>query len=58
MSKETAFPVKKLIYLTDEQARMISDYRFEHRLNSENEAVRQLIDLGLDAAKRNKSKPE
>jgi hypothetical protein len=58
MSKETAFPVKKLIYLTDEQARMISDYRFDNRLNSENEAVRQLIDLGLDAAKRNKSQTE
>ena len=58
MSKETAFPVKKLIYLTDEQARMISEYRFDKRLNSENEAVRQLIDIGLDAAKRNNSQSE
>ncbi len=49
MSRETAYPVKKLIYLTEEQAERISDFRFGNRLNSENEAIRQLIELGLQA---------
>ena len=47
MSRETSYPVKKLIFLTEEQAERISDFRFENRLNSENEAIRQLIELGL-----------
>jgi len=50
MSKDTVFPVKKLVNLTEEQAKRISDYRFEKRLPSENEAIRLLIQLGLDAS--------
>jgi len=50
MSKDTVFPVKKLVNLTEEQAKQISDYRFEKRLPSENEAIRLLIQLGLDAS--------
>jgi len=49
MSKETVFPVKKLVNLTEEQAKRISDFRFEMRLQSENEAIRRLIELGLEA---------
>jgi hypothetical protein len=50
MSKDTVFPVKKLVNLTEDQARRISDFRFERRLASENEAIRVLIGLGLDAS--------
>lgn len=50
MSKETVFPVKKLVNLTENQAKRISDFRFEKRLASENEAIRVLIELGLDAS--------
>lgn len=50
MSKDTVFPVKKLVNLTEEQAKRIADFRFENRLASENEAVRVLIELGLDAS--------
>jgi hypothetical protein len=50
MSKDTVFPVKKLVNLTEEQAKQISDYRFEKRLPSENEAIRLLIQLGLYAS--------
>jgi hypothetical protein len=50
MSKDTIYTVKKLLSLTEDQAKRISDFRFENRLQSENEAIRQLIDLGLDAA--------
>lgn len=49
MSREPAYPVKKLVGLTEEQAERISDFRFDNRLNSENEAIRQLIELGLQA---------
>lgn len=52
MSRETSFPIKKLIFLTDEQAERISDFRFSNRLNSENEAIRQLIELGLQAVEK------
>lgn len=51
MAAETIFPVKKLVNLTDEQAREISDFRFSERLQSENEAIRRLIELGLETAK-------
>jgi len=50
MSKDTVFPVKKLVNLTEDQAKQISDFRFEKRLPSENEAIRILIKLGLDAS--------
>jgi hypothetical protein len=55
MSKETVFPVKKLVNLTEEQAKRIADFRFEKRLASENEAVRVLIELGLDASAKKAS---
>lgn len=50
MSKDTVFPVKKLVNLTEDQAKRISDFRFEKRLPSENEAIRILIELGLEAS--------
>lgn len=55
MSKEAAFPIKKLVNLTEEQAKRISDFRFDKRLPSENEAIRRLIELGLETAKRGES---
>ena len=47
MAKETIYPVKKLVNLTEDQAQRINDFRFENRIASENEAIRQLIELGL-----------
>ena len=55
------FPVKKVVNLTAEQAVRIRDYRFEHRIESENEAIRQLIDAGLKSQDKipiRGSKPE
>jgi hypothetical protein len=58
MAAEKIFPVKKLVRLTEEQEKQIVDFRFSKRLASENEAIRQLIALGLEAAKkREKVKP-
>jgi hypothetical protein len=52
MSKDTVFPVKKLVNLTDDQAKRISDFRFDNRLPSENEAIRILIERGLEISKQ------
>jgi hypothetical protein len=42
--------VKKLLVLPEDMQRRIADYRFGQRIPSANEAVRRLIDIGLDAA--------
>lgn len=47
MAADTTFPVKKLVNLTEDQARLISEFRFSQRLKSENEAIRTLIERGL-----------
>lgn len=51
MAAETVFPIKKLVRLTEEQEKRIADFRFSKRIQSENEAIRQLIDIGLEATK-------
>jgi hypothetical protein len=51
MNAETSYPVKKLVNLTEEQGARISSFRFDQRISSENEAIRQLIELGLEAGK-------
>lgn len=42
--------VQKLISMPRELAEKISDYRYDNRLPSEAEAIRQLIKLGLGKA--------
>jgi hypothetical protein len=49
---ETIYPVKKVVNLTAEQSQRIRDYRFEQRLESENEAIRRLIEVGLKASRK------
>lgn len=49
MAKQTVYPVKKLVNLTEDQSARIADFRFAQRLQSENEAIRRLIEMGLDA---------
>jgi hypothetical protein len=51
MAPDLVFPVKKLVNLTDEQAAQITEFRYDQRLPSDNEAIRRLIELGLKAAK-------
>jgi DNA-binding PadR family transcriptional regulator len=55
MSKDTTFPVKKLVYLTERQAERIADFRFGNRIKSENEAIRQLLEKGLAAAEESEN---
>jgi hypothetical protein len=47
MPPKVLYPVKKLVPLTADQAKRIADFRFAHRIGSENEAIRQLIERGL-----------
>ena len=54
MSRAPSYPIKKLIALSEEQADRISDYRFRERIASESDAIRKLIELGLDAENANK----
>lgn len=54
MAKDTQYPVRKLAYFSEEMAKAISDYRYANRIPSENEAIRELIRLGLEAAKSEK----
>ena len=56
MAKQTVFPVKTLVNLTDDQAQRIADFRYDNRIPSENEAIRQLIELGLQAAAASKDR--
>ena len=54
MANDPSFPVKKLVPLTAEMAKQIADFRFDARLPSETEAIRQLIKLGLSAARNSR----
>ncbi|GAN77595.1 hypothetical protein [Acidisphaera rubrifaciens] len=49
MPNPPTFTVKKLIALTPEMAQQVSTYRFDHRIASEAEAIRRLIEAGLRA---------
>jgi hypothetical protein len=53
---EPVYPVKKLVPLTTEMAERVREYRFEQRIESENEAIRRLIEAGLKASARKGSK--
>jgi hypothetical protein len=52
MGRPPTHPVKKLISLTKEQSEAISEYRFEARFPSENEAIRDLLEKGLSVVRR------
>ena len=46
---ETAFPVRKALGFTAGQWERVRAFRFEHRFATEAEAVRRLLDLGMEA---------
>jgi metal-responsive CopG/Arc/MetJ family transcriptional regulator len=43
---------RKLVSMPRELAKALVDFRFEHRIKTESEAIRRLIELGLEAAKQ------
>ncbi len=48
-SGETAYPVRKALGFTAGQWERVRAFRFEHRFATEAEAVRRLLDLGMQA---------
>ncbi len=48
-SGETAYPVRKALGFTAGQWERVRAFRFEHRFGTEAEAVRRLLDLGMEA---------
>lgn len=58
MVRESLYPVRKLISLSEEQAQRVSDFRFDARLKSENEAIRELIERGLAAFEAVRDAPQ
>lgn len=48
--------LKILIIFEDELCKRIDDYRFENRINSRSEAIRQLIEQGLAVSTKPKAK--
>lgn len=49
MSKQATLSVKKLINLSPEMVEDIREFRFDQRIETESEAIRQLIHTGLAA---------
>ena len=50
MAKQPTLTTKKLIALDPKMMREIESYRFSERIESESEAIRRLIELGLNAS--------
>lgn len=48
MARPVTLTVKKLISLTPDLAGAIEEFRFAQHINTEAEAIRRLIQLGLD----------
>lgn len=46
---------KAQVPLTPDLAKRVADYRFENRINTEAEAIRRLIELGLEAVAKGAS---
>jgi metal-responsive CopG/Arc/MetJ family transcriptional regulator len=52
MSDELSVMARKSVSLPSDLWKQVEDYRFAHRLKTESEAIRRLIELGLEAAKQ------
>lgn len=51
MARIATLTAKKLVALEPSVVREIEDFRFSERIKTESEAIRRLIELGLEAAK-------
>jgi hypothetical protein len=49
---ETTYQIRKALQFTSEQWERVRAFRFDQKIDTEAEAVRRLIDLGLEAAKK------
>ena len=53
MSADNNTKNKLLIAISDEMLEEIDDYRFANKYNNRTEAIRAIIQLGLEAGKQN-----
>ena len=51
MARPKEFPVEKLVRLKEGMADEINSFRFRQQFKTEADAIRELIRLGLEAAK-------
>ena len=51
MARPATHPIKKVVGFDPDLLERVRDYRFEQRIESENEAIRRLIEAGLKAQK-------
>jgi hypothetical protein len=52
MAVNSETTVRKLVSLSRAQLQSIQNFRFEQRIGAESEAIRRLLDLGLEAARK------
>lgn len=50
MNRPSSAPIRKQVNLPADVAQQVDEYRFANRFKSESEAIRQLIEMGLEAA--------
>jgi hypothetical protein len=55
--KNIECPVRKMVTLSAATATAIGDYRFEHHIKTEAEAIRRLIEAGLERLASKPNKP-
>ena len=53
MGRPKTMAGRKIVSLTPELQQAVEDFRFVERIKTESDALRQLIELGLQAARRN-----
>jgi Arc/MetJ-type ribon-helix-helix transcriptional regulator len=58
MGRPKTMATRKPVSLPPELSEAVDDYRFANRFRTESEAIRHLIELGLEAAKRSGAKPK
>lgn len=54
MGRPKSMASRKLVSLPADLTEKVENYRFENRINTEAEAIRRLIELGLELAQRQK----
>lgn len=52
MAKEVKLPIGKRVNIDQKLADRLADYRFARRIGSENQAIRELLELGLEVAEK------
>jgi len=52
MGRPATAPNRRQVGLDDKLWERVTNYRFERRLDSESAALRELVELGLEAAER------